>query len=152
MENNFLATIPATKEELKVLATDIVTSVLDGEKNPLETDIKLRYLAELVEMVRKHSLMKKAVIDEAEKYPEKTFDAYGAVITKTFSSKYSYEACNDAQWNDLVKEIQILTDQRKGRETFLKGLDGSETADPETGEIISPPLRESSDQLRVTLK
>ncbi len=148
---SFLSQIPATKEGVKDLATLIVKAVLEGEENPLEVDIRLRYLAELTESVRKHALLKREVMDEAEKYPEKTFDAYGAKITKTQRTNYSYEQCNDSAWSDLTNRIKELTDQRKRRETLLKGLDGSEIADPNTGEIILPPLKEVSDSLRVTL-
>ena len=147
----FLSQIPATKEGVKDLATLIVKSVLNGDENPLEIDIRLRYLAELTESVRKHALMKREVMDEAEKYPEKSFDAYGAKITKTQRTTYSYVQCNDSTWSELNEKMAELKDQLKRRETFLKGLDGSEVADPATGEIILPPLKESTDSLRVTL-
>jgi len=153
VDRHFLASVPATKEDLRNLATNIVTSVLDGDKNSLETDIQLRYLAELVDMIRKHSLFKKSTMNEADKYTEKSFDAYGATITKTSRATYSYEACGDPVWDDLVKLIAELNDQRKRREKFLQTLDGdTQVVDEETGAVILPPLKESQDLLRVTLK
>ena len=149
----FLSQIPATKEAIKELSTIIVKSVLEGEENPLEVDIRLRYMEELVGGIRSHGLMKREVFTEAEKYPEKTFDAYGATITKTSRTTYTYKSCGDPVWDDLNEQILALSDQRKRRETFLKGLiDNEPVANTETGEVINPPLKETSDSLRVTLK
>lgn len=151
VHESFLAQIPENKEEVKDLATVIVKSVLSGDENPLEIEIKLRFLEELTTSIRKHSLMKREVMDEAEKYPDKTFDAFGAKITKTQRTTYSYKDCQDSLWNQLTTDIKELTDAKKRRETFLKAMDGSEVYDEETGELLNPPLKESSDQLRVTL-
>ena len=150
---DLLANVPLTKEGLTQLATVIVKGVLDGDKNALEVDIQLRYLAELVDMIRKHALMKREVQDEADKYPEKTFDAYGATVTKTQRSDFDYSQCDDSVWNQIIKDILILNDQRKRRETFLKSLGGDSCAvNEETGELINPPLKQSSDSLRISLK
>ena len=150
---NLLANVPLTKEGLAQLATLIVRSVLDGDKNALEVDVQLRYMAELVDMIRKHASMKREVRDEADKYPEKTFDAYGATVTKTQRTVFTYTGCNDSLWYDITGKIAELKDQLKRRETFLKSLGGDATAvNEDTGELIEPPLKESSDSLRVTLK
>ena len=148
---DLLANVPLTKEGLTQLATVIVKGVLDGDKNALEVDIQLRYLAELVDMIRKHALMKREVQDEADKYPEKTFDAYGATVTKTLRTTYSYDVCRDSVWGDLFKRIEELNDQRKRREIFLKAIGDNEVFDEETGELLFPPKKSSSDSLRVTL-
>ncbi len=142
----------SSKSDADVIATQILRSVLDGNSNPLEIEIKLRYLEFLISQVRKHALMKREVQDEADKYPEKTFDAYGATVTKTQRSDFDYSQCDDSVWNQIIKDILILNDQRKRRETFLKSLGGDSCAvNEETGELLFPPRKSSSDSLRVTL-
>lgn len=151
VHESFLAQVPANKEGIKELATLIVKAVLSGDENPLSTDIKLRYLEELVTSVRKHALMKREVMDEAEKYPDKTFTEYGATITKTSRSTFDFKVCNDSLWVDINVKLAELKNQLKRRETFLKALDGSEVFNETTGELLNPPLKETSDSLRVTL-
>jgi len=152
-DNNFLATVPLTKEGITQIASGIVKSVLDGDKNALEANVQLKCLEDLAVMTRKNVYFKREVMNEADKYPEKSFEDFGAKITKTSRSTFTYTACNDSVWDDLNRRINELSDQKKRRETFLKGIEvGATVVSEETGEVILPPLKESSDVLRVSLK
>lgn len=150
-QQNLLGTIPGNKRDVNRIAGMTVTAVLDGDENPLEVDVKLRYLEHLIKSIRENLEMKDAVLQEAHKYGEKTFQAFGVEITKTtVGTRYDYSQCGDSTHTDILAKIAELTEHRKEREKLLQGLDG-EMAIPETGEIIYPPAKKSSEGLRVKL-
>ena len=148
-QHNLLA-IPNNKRDANRIGAMIIGSILDGDVNPLETEIKLRYIESIIEQVRKNANVKDAVLTEAEKYPEKTFSEYGADITKTRSSRYDYSGCGDSVRDGLANDITALNEKKKEREKMLQGLAESMVIE-ETGEIIYPPVKSSSDVLRVKL-
>ncbi len=150
-QQDILKTIPTNKRDATRMAAMVITSILDGDVNPLETDIKLRFLEELIKRVRTNVNIKEAILEEAEKYPEKTFIEYGAEITKSnLGVKYDFSQCQDSKHVALLDQIAELTDAKKKREAFLKGIDG-ETADPDTGEVIYPPIKTSTSGVKVKL-
>jgi len=145
-----LLKIPTNRRDVNRIAAQIVNSILDGDSNSLEVEIKLRYLEKLIENIRGNIQIKGEVMREAELYPDKTFQAYGAEVTKTSRGTYDYASTGDIIHDELIKEIAGLNGKRKEREDFLKSLK-DEVADPETGNIIQPPAKKSTDSIRVKL-
>ncbi|MCR9066769.1 MAG: hypothetical protein NXI00_22555, partial [Cytophagales bacterium] len=79
--------------------------------------------------------------------------AFGVKMTKSQSTRYDYSGCQDPELNDLTKELAILTEKIKARESFLKGLKKPLTViDEETGDIskIFPPVKLSTDVIKCT--
>lgn len=145
-----ILTIPSNKRDVNRLAAKIITDILHGNVNALEVDMKLRFLEELIGQIRGNERIKAEVLNEAEKYPEKTFTAYGGEVTKTSFGRYDYSECSDTYYNDIITEIAELNKARKEREGMLQRLT-EPMAIEETGEIINPPEKTSSSGLRVRL-
>ena len=149
-QHNVLNMVPQNKRDITRVAAFIVSSVIAGDANPLEIDVKLRYLEELISQVRSNTKMKAEILEEAEKYPEKTFQAYGVEITKTSRGSYDYKSCGDSFYDGVIQELEELNGYRKEREKLLQNLKENLVV-KETGEIISPPQKSSTDSIRVKL-
>lgn len=131
--------MPATDSQQKEFSLQLLQMVMSGEVNPLEMEVYLKSIEDVVKNVRKDAGFKDAVIDETDKHPGKEFRFGNAVIVKSSRTTYSYK--NDSAWVEMDKA-------KKKREQFLKGLDKS-YADPETGELIDPPEVKTSDFLKI---
>ena len=150
VQQNIL-TVPLNKRDIRRVAAGIVVAVLDGEENPLEVDIRLRYLGEMVEQIRGNEELKEAVLDEANKYPEKTFTEYGAEITKcAVGTRYDYSECKYGDYIDILEKIKKLNAEKAECEKLLKGLTDDMVIE-ETGEVIHPPSKTSKEGMRVKL-
>ncbi len=142
--------LPATKAERETFVALCVDEVLSGHRNPLELEVMLKNLEETINAIRKHPEVKEYVREEAEKYSEKTFKAFGVTITKTARSTYDFSGCNDSAWNDLKQKEATLKAEIKERETFLKSIKpGMNIADSETGEILLPPATSTTESLTI---
>lgn len=144
--------LPATKAERETFVQMCVDEIKSGVRNPLELEVMLKNLEETVNAIRKHPEVKELVYEEAEKYPEKTFKAFGCTITKTSRTSYNYSNCNDSSYNDLKVQEALLKEQIKNREGFLKSLkSGMSVADPDTGEMITGPKTLFTESLTIKL-
>ena len=144
-----------TKSEAIAFADKLVAEVLDGNTAALEMHVKLTAMEKAIKDVKER--IAAAVLDEATKHGDKTFDAYTAEITisDSLGAKYDYSACNDSTWRDLKANEERVSNERKAREVFLKSLKKPLTiANDETGEIetINPPVKSSTTGIKVTLK
>lgn len=133
---SYLRLLPETAKEQKTFAESVVNAVVDGNVNPLETEVLFKAIENAIKMARQDWKYKECVSDEADKYAEKTFDFKQATFTR--SQRKTFDFKGDAVWTDLKKS---LTD----RENFLKNIpEGSEVGDPETGEVIRrPPVKKT---------
>ena len=145
---------PTTKQEAESFIERLTTAVAEGEINPLELHIKLNAMEKAIEGVRKN--VRDAVMNEANKYPEKIFDVFSAKIEKTeVGTKYDYSNCGDVQWLEAKDQESEWKRKREERELFLKSLKKPMSINDETtGEVIEvrPPAKTSSSFIKVTLK
>ena len=143
--------VPLNKRDISRIAAKTVLTVINGDANPLEVDIKLRFLAQMIEQVRDNSEMKEAVLNEANKYPEKTFTEHGAEITKcAVGARYDYSKCEYGYYTEVLDEIKKLNEKKKECEKLLQGLTDDMVIEA-TGEIIHPPSKTSKEGMRVKL-
>ncbi len=144
--------LPATKAERETFVQMCVDEVKSGERNPLELEVMLKNLEETINAIRKHPDVKEMVVEEAQKYPEKTFKAFGCTITKTNRTSYNFSNCNDSTYNEMKQEESELKEQIKERETFLKTIrPGMSVADAVTGEMIVGPETSTTESLTIKL-
>lgn len=149
-----LSLMPSTKAEVVRFSKGLIDSVRNGETNPLKLLIMLRSLEAISELVLDD--IGEFIEREADKYSEKKFVAYGAVIEKgAVGVKYAYETSKDPEWERIDSEIKNLKDRLSERETFLKSLKEPLTVlDKESGEIneIRPPFKKGKPGVKVHLR
>lgn len=151
---SMLRLLPSKASEVASFVKGVVNSVKNGDANPLEVLVMLRAVEAAAEEIREE--IQENVVREADKYAEKKFERYGAVIEKSeVGTKYNYSRSGDTEWERLNSEFQALKSRLSEREAFLKALkDPLIVVDQMTGEVvtINPPLKTSKSGVRVYIK
>lgn len=126
--------------------------ILSGDENPLDIEIRLKAMEELVKQLRGDAEVKAAVIAEAEKYG-KSFEYKGCKISiREAGVKYDYASTQDSEWAILESQSKEIGEKKKAREKFLQSIPPTGTVSPETGEHIYPPAKTSQTTVAVTLR
>lgn len=149
-----LRIMPSTTSEVARFAHQIIKSVQNGDANPLEVLVMLRALEllskEVIEQIEEN------IVTAAEKYSEKKFEVFGAVVEKSENgTRYNYLQTGDVEYERLHAEAKTANERLKAREEFLKALKEPLTAVvEETGEVykINPPFKTSKSGVKVYLK
>lgn len=149
-----LRLMPSKVDEVAKFAHQIITSVRNGDANPLEVLVMLRALEllskEVIEQIEEN------ILTAAEKYSEKKFEVFGAFVERAENgTKYNYLQSGDVEYERLHAEAATANRKLKEREEFLKALKEPLTAlNEETGEVykINPPMKTSKSGVRVYLK
>ncbi len=136
--------LPSSKKQVASFVYELKTAILKS-KNPLEEFVKLKYAEKTFEEILKDAEIEKAVLEEFHLYEaEKIVEVLGAKLNiSETGTKYDYGDCGDVVWNDLDKQIKELTEKKKARETFLKVLPNGGMVDPDNGNFINRPPKES---------
>jgi len=142
--------MPVNKDQQTEFSRQLIQLALNGEINPLELDVYLKSIEDTLKLIRKNANMKTMAIDIALQYPEKTFSAYGAKITK--SSRATYDYSGDQTWNELDAFEKDAKKKKVDRESILKNVtDKNIIADAVTGEVLIPPPKKTTDFLKIEL-
>lgn len=148
-----LSLMPSTATEVAKFSKLLIQGVRSGEINPLQLVVQLHALTKVYEEVREE--IEENVLREAEMFPEKVIERYGARIEKSeVGAKYNYATSRDIEWERLDSEFRTIERKRKEREEFLRALKEPMTAvNEETGEVyrISPPFKTSKAGFKIYL-
>ena len=148
-----LSLMPSTATEVAKFSKLLIQSVKSGDVNPLQLIVQLHALTKVYEEVREE--IEEHVLREAEKFPEKVIERYGARIEKSeVGTKYQYATSKDIEWERLDSEFKTIERKRKEREEFLRALREPMTAvNEETGEVykIMPPFKTSKAGFKIYL-
>ena len=145
MENNIILSdkLPLISEaEKQSFIETFIERMESGEHDVFEMFIQIKQLESMFTELVKHDRIKQILDNEFENQ-EKKFNRCGFVVEKASKSTYIYE--NDATICELKEKI-------KDREKLLKAIPLSGMADPETGEMLYPPLRKVTDYIKLTKK
>lgn len=142
-----LEVLPLSKSEIKTFVDAVAVEVMDGKIDPVKLAVYLKSIEETIKAVRDHYIVKDAITDGASLYPEKTFNAFGAEITKTGRTTFDFAQCNDPVINGLYQQQAEIKEVIKAREAVLKT-----GVDPATGETFIKPLEVRTEFLTIKLK
>ena len=145
MKNNIILSdkLPLISEAEKQSFIELFIEKMEsGEHDVFEMYIQIKQLESMFTELVKHDRIKQILDNEFENQ-EKKFNRCGFVVEKASKSTYIYE--NDATICELKEKI-------KDREKLLKAIPLSGMADPETGEMLYPPLRKVTDYIKLTKK
>lgn len=150
---SMLRLMPSKVDEIARFVHQIVSSVKNGNANPLEVKVMMRALRAVAEEVEEN--INDNAVREAEKYSEKVIEMYGAQIRKEeVGITYDYASSGLSDWEQLDAEIKGLVERRKEKETFLRALKEPTTiVNRDTGEIetIRPPQKKSTTGVKIYL-
>jgi len=117
-----LETLITSKPEMENFINDSIGTILSGDVDPLEVEIKLRFLEKAISSIRKDVRVKNYVWEEASKYNGQKFRGCDIKLSERKTADYSL----DNEWLTLKSKL-------KGREALLKASGG---IDVETGEQV----------------
>lgn len=149
-----LRLMPSKASEVASFVKQVVTSIKEGDANALEVLVMLRAVELAAEEIREE--IEENIVREADKYSEKKFERYGAIIEKSeVATKYSYSTSKDTVYERLQSDFNTAKARLDERTAFLKGLKKPMTiVDELTGEVvtINPPLKTSKPGVRVYIR
>ncbi len=148
----FAPPISLTKSGIADHAKDIISHVEKGNVTALDAATNLAYIAEVCKQAREG--IKEYAYDETGKWNGlERVEVNGATVSRMNSVKYDYSNCNDVEWNEYQRQMEVLKEKISQRETFLKTLHNTLTiADEETGEMITlnPPVKQSEPTIKIS--
>ena len=140
-----ISDIPANKAGIELFANAVVEGVMSGDVSPLEVRARIDAIEKIIKAVKDNEQFRDVVLDEADTYPEKSFEVNGIKFTKAESARYDYSA--DPIWRNLKHDEEMFAKERKEREAVLKAL--KEPTDI-NGLVCNPPVKKSTTTVRVT--
>lgn len=148
-----LSLMPETKDEIKSFANILKAELLTGWESPLKTYVKIKSISMLIDTLESDPDIRAAVLAEAEKYGQKSFEFGEAKVSiKEVGVRYDYTACGCEDWTFHNNAVESHKRNLKQLEEFLKRIPEDGMADPATGEIIYPPAKKSTTSVVIELK
>lgn len=149
---SLITKFPSTKREREFFIHQVVEEIMNGNHYPLQIEVKLKNLEEIIKGIRTSNTVRNAVLNEASLFSEKTFDKYGARITKSSRREWIYDNCNDSILEDFRIQLNRLQVAIKDRESFLQTLKpGMIAVDEATGEQLLPPVVNEKTILQISI-
>lgn len=146
--------LPTTQTQIDIFSDLMIESVKNGEINPIEVLVIIKSFERAGERILKE--IRENYVKEADKYPEKSFEMFGAKIEKAeVGVSYDYSTSNDPIYFrrlDIADRANTDLEQRKAFLNMLK--EPITIVDEGTGEIveIKPPLKKSTSSVKVTIR
>ena len=144
-----------TKDGIKDLSNQIISSLDEGNFNPLDFKLAAKGFEKLIESVKEQ--IDEAAMTEAAKYGQKTFSYKGSEIqvVDNLGVSYDYSECNHPQYNAVMEEFNRISKLKKDLEGELQATKTSRTMiDESTGEVVTvyPPRKRSKSGIKITIK
>jgi hypothetical protein len=140
---------PVAKADREALVQQVRDSILSGESNPLDAEIALKGLEDMIDLIRKS--IRTYVIDEAVKFG-KTFDHAGATVTIIERKTYDFSQCGDEYYNGVKAAENAAKEAAKEREKFLRTIPYEGVVLPGTGEVVNAPTFTTADIIQIKIK
>lgn len=151
-----LSQFPTSKTEQKEMVDLMIESLKTGNESPLRIEAAMANIEAVVKEYRGNKEVKEILLDEVRKYPKSIAEIYNATFQeKEVGVKYDFSQCGHIRYNELVEQINALTEQKKQIEAEIRAhKDMFIYTDLETGESyeVNPPKRTASCQVVVTIK
>lgn len=148
-----LSLMPSTAGEVARFSKQLIESVRSGDTNPLQLVVQLHALAKVYELVREE--IEENILKEAEKYPEKVIERYGARIEKAeVGVSYNYLKCGDPTFERLEVDFETAKRNLDERKEFLRTLkEPTPIGDTLTGELVTvrPAVKKSKAGFKIYL-
>ena len=152
--SSLLNLLASTSVQIDVFSDGVITSVKNGEVNPLHVLIQLKAMELASERIKKE--IRENSLTEAEKYPGTDFEFLGNKIVKgDVKTDYDYTVCGDTVWEQLKTDLDTAKTKLDERQAFLKALKSTiKVLDELTGELVEirPPLKKTVSGLKISIR
>lgn len=129
-----------------------VEAVVNGDVDPIRLHINISRLEAAIKLIKENTDVRDITLRELSKYG-KSYTFGDCLLEEAESGvKYDYSVCHDSKLTDMYAMLEALKADIKERETMLKHIPSSGVADPDTGEVLYPPIKSSKTIIRTTFK
>jgi hypothetical protein len=138
----------------KALADKIIDAIINGYVNPLDFAVKKKCIEEALELAFNNTMVKDAMIEEANKHSGKTTWMGAKIEACEVGIKYHFDKCGDPKLVELENTAGDLADKIKMRKEYLKKVDGKGEKLLVEDEVVEvfPPYKTSTTSIKVSLQ
>jgi hypothetical protein len=141
--------MPSNKSEVIHFTSLIKASIIDGNQDPIKAAIQIAALEKVVKAVRADADIRNTIMSELEKHGKSSIHLGNELSLCETGIKWRY--ANDETLINLEAEKKAIDDKIKARQKMLQALDRS-VADPESGEMLMPAIKESMSNYKIILR
>lgn len=134
------------------LAARAISSVVNGEIDPITAHINISRMEAAIKLYKDNAGVRDITLRELSKYGKSHQFGDCRLEESESGVKYDYSMCGDSKLADMYATMEALKADIKEREEMLKRLPRAGMADPDTGEILFPPVKSSKTIIKTTFK
>ena len=131
-----LTQLPATPDERKRFVEICKQEIIEGRYKITEIFPVLKSINTLVDELTKDAEFR----DMLSQAINGKYEANGLEISEQQVKKYNCAECHDSEWERMMTELNALKDCIKEREEFLRHIPEGGMVNPDTGEMLYPPV------------
>lgn len=146
------AGLPTNKAEIEVYNANVKDLALSGDVDIIKLARTVNVMKRIVENFEKETEIQNALLNEVQKYGKGELPE---IQVKEVGTRWDFSECNYPQYERICQQIDLLTEQKKSLETYLKTIKRpTDFIDPETAEQVEiiPATKSSSTKVVFTLK
>lgn len=130
-----------------------VANIVEGNIDPMQAYAVLTTFERAIAKIKDNKQVRDICLRELSKYGKQGATIGDLVFTEAEAGvKYDYSNCGSSTYAELIAERSALDAEIKRWEQTLKGLPTSGLADPDTGEMLYPPVKSSKTIIKATTK
>jgi hypothetical protein len=152
---SILSLFETTKSQRQSFKEQVIEAVLSGNAKPLDVQLNIKTNEEIMKSILADERFESAVMDEASRYPGKSFSHHNATFqVRDGKPSYDWSACEDLELDRLQAEFDKAKAALEERQRFLKNApaSGIETIYEDQLITVYPPAKSAPTIIAVTLK
>lgn len=149
MEQGILLLNTKSAAEMAEMA---VSAVVNGDIDPIKAHINVSRMEAAIKLYKDNEDVRRITLDELSKYGKTATFGDCKLEEAETGVRYDYSGCGDSKLTELYGRMEGLKAEIKAREDMLKHLQPGEAVDPNTGEIMYPPVKSSKTSIKTTFK
>lgn len=149
MEQGILLLNTKSAAEMAEMA---VSAVVNGDIDPIKAHINVSRMEAAIKLYKDNEDVRRITLDELSKYGKTATFGDCKLEEAETGVRYDYSGCGDSKLTELYGRMEGLKAEIKAREDMLKHLQPEGAVDPNTGEIMYPPVKSSKTSIKTTFK
>lgn len=135
-----------------VMAEMAIAAVVNGDIDPIKAHINVSRMEAAIKIYKDNEDVRRITLDELAKYGKTATFGDCKLEEAETAVKYDFTVCGDSKLADMYQQMDALKADIKAREQMLKTIPAGGMADPDTAEIVYPPVKTSKTAIKTTFK
>lgn len=134
------------------MAEMAIAAVVNGDIDPINAHINVSRIEAAIKIYKDNEDVRRITLDELAKYGKTATFGDCKLEEAETAVKYDFTVCGDSKLADMYQQMDALKADIKAREQMLKTIPAGGMADPDTAEIVYPPVKTSKTAIKTTFK